>query len=128
MLHRRRFAAVALLAAAFTGMPSAQAHTYAALVVDGRWHAGVASGDAMTIVYSCEATGAGDVVSIALTCALSGSDGTAMAFGGPVAVVAGVDTLPLGPFAVCYTAVFTFTDAHTKSVSGCGTAGFAVQS
>lgn len=116
---RKRFVVAALVATAFAGMPAAQAHTSVVLVAGGTYTGVIANG--LTVVYNCSAAGVGDIVSVAITrCQLSTSTkNSTIALPGPAATVAGTATVPFAPFTLCYAAVFTFTDSHTRTVSGC---------
>jgi len=119
MQVRKALAAAALLATTFAGVPAAEAHTYATLAAGGTYTGVIANG--LTVAFNCTAAGAGDVVSVAITqCQLSTSwVNKTIALPGPSATVSGTATVPFAPFVLCYSAVFTFTDSHTKTLSGC---------
>lgn len=119
MQIRKLFVAAAVAATSFAGMPAADAHTQVQLVVGGTYTGVIANG--LTVVFDCTAAGVGDIVSVAITrCQLTTSSiNKTIALPGPAATVAGTATVPFQEFQLCYSAVFTFTDAHTKAVSGC---------
>lgn len=119
MRIRQGVVAAAFVATTVAGTPAAEAHTYAALIAGGTYTGVIANG--LTVAFDCTAAGAGDVVSVAITqCKLSTSYvNKTIALPGPTATTGGTATVPFAPFTLCYTAVFTFTDSHTKTLSGC---------
>ncbi|HEV2892058.1 MAG TPA: hypothetical protein VGX28_16920 [Frankiaceae bacterium] len=119
MPYRKRAVLGMLVATVVATAPPANAHTQVALTAGGTYTGVIANG--LTVTFNCTATGAGDVVSVAITeCRLStGEDNHTAAFPGTTATVNGVETVPFAPFVLCYTAVFTFSDAHTRTLSGC---------
>lgn len=119
MYVRKMLVGAAVAATAFAGMPAAQAHTSLGLVAGGTYTGVIVNG--LTVSFDCSAAGAGDIVSVAITkCQLTTSSvNKTIALPGPAATIAGTATVPFAPFQLCYAAVFTFSDSHTVSVSGC---------
>jgi len=119
MKVRKHLTALAVVGSALVAMPAAQAHVSLALVAGGTYTGVIANG--LEVTFDCTATGAGDIVSVAITtCKLStGLKNATIALPGNTATIAAADNVPFAPFTLCYSAVFTFSDSHTKTVSGC---------
>lgn len=121
MKVRKPLAAAAVLGVTmFAGMPPAQAHVSLRLVAGGTY-TGVIGGGGLIVAFDCAAAGVGDVVSVAITqCKLTTSSvNKTIALPGPAATIGGTATVPFAPFQLCWSVVFTFSDSHTRPLSGC---------
>jgi hypothetical protein len=90
-------------------------------IVAGGTSTGVLLNGSLEVVYECTVAATGPVVSVAITGCKPTTGGVSqkIALPGPTATVAGVAALPLSPYSLCYSAVATYADSSTRSVSGC---------
>ena len=81
---------------------------------------GALEGNGLLVAYACSAEAAGAVATAITSCNLTtGGPTLSIALPGEAAAIAGVATVPLASFKICWSAVATFVDASTKSTSGC---------
>ena len=102
---------------------AAQSTDLGSKIVAGGTSTGVLLNGSLEVAYECSVAATGAVVSVAITgCKpTTGGVNKTIALPGVTASIAGVAALPLAPYSLCYSAVATYADASTRSVSGCST-------
>ena len=112
-------ATAALATGALAGPAAAQTTTVEQISATGTFQ-GVLTGSGLTVTYECAATSTGATASTNITrCGIFKNSALALPFN--ASVVAGVESVPLAPFSLCWSATATFVSGRTKSTSGCTT-------
>jgi hypothetical protein len=107
--------AVALAAGAFAAPASAQG--VEGVSATGTFQ-GVLTGSGLSVTYECAANAIGAAASVNISkCGIFRN--SALALPGPASVIAGVESVPLAPFSLCWTATATFVSGNTKTTNGC---------
>lgn len=113
--------ALGSVAVAATPAMASDATAVGSHIVAGGTSAGAVVNGSLTLAFDCTATATAAVVSMSITrCQIStGGPNKTIALPGNTATIAGVATVPLSGYSLCISAVATYLDSSTRSVSTC---------
>lgn len=120
MRNALRSASAVLFAAALLGGSSATAMASDPTHGIGVYgtYTGQLVGQQLVVEYVCGATAIGAAVSVNITeCGIG--DNHPLALPGAQGASAGIETVALAPFQLCFSATATFVDGRTRSADGC---------